>query len=162
MNSKKKKIILYIISIAIILTVIAIDLISKHFTTDYSETKNIIPYIINFKSSQNTGAAWSIFSGSVIALSIVTFLAIALIIVYAIFSKSNSALFFISLSLILGGAIGNLIDRLVFGYVRDFIQFDFWQAFPIFNLADTFLTIGIFCLILYHLILLIKEKRKNK
>ena len=162
MNSKKKKIILYIISIAIILTVIAIDLISKHFTTDYSETKNIIPYIINFKSSQNTGAAWSIFSGSVIALSIVTFLAIALIIVYAIFSKSNSALFFISLSLILGGAIGNLIDRLVFGYVRDFIQFDFWQTFPIFNLADTFLTIGIFCLILYHLILLIKEKRKNK
>lgn len=161
MNSKKKKIILYIISIAIILTVIAIDLISKHFTTDYSETKNIIPYIINFKSSQNTGAAWSIFSGSVIALSIVTFLAIALIIVYAIFSKSNSALFFISLSLILGGAIGNLIDRLVFGYVRDFIQFDFWQTFPIFNLADTFLTIGIFCLILYHLILLIKEKRKK-
>lgn len=161
MNSKKKKIILYIISIAIILTVVAIDLISKHFTTDYSETKNIIPYIINFKSSQNTGAAWSIFSGSVIALSVITFLAIALIIIYAIFSKSNSALFFVSLSLILGGAIGNLIDRLILGYVRDFIQFDFWQTFPIFNLADTFLTIGIFCLILYHLILLIKEKRKK-
>ena len=161
MNSKKKKIILYIISIAIILTVVAIDLISKHFTTDYSETKNIIPYIINFKSSQNTGAAWSIFSGSVIALSVITFLAIALIIIYAVFSKSNSALFFVSLSLILGGAIGNLIDRLILGYVRDFIQFDFWQTFPIFNLADTFLTIGIFCLILYHLILLIKEKRKK-
>ena len=143
MNSKKKKIILYIISIAIILTVVAIDLISKHFTTDYSETKNIIPYIINFKSSQNTGAAWSIFSGSVIALSVITFLAIALIIIYAIFSKSNSALFFVSLSLILGGAIGNLIDRLILGYVRDFIQFDFWQTFPIFNLADTFLTLSV-------------------
>ena len=115
------------------------------------KTKNIIPHIINFKSSQNTGAAWSIFSGSTTALCVVTFFAIALIVLYAIFSKSNSLFFYISLSLILGGAVGNLIDRLIFGYVRDFIQFDFWQSFPIFNLADSFIVIGIIILIIFNI-----------
>ena len=90
---------------------------------------------------------------------------IVLIIVYAVWSKKQSYLFSISTSLIISGAIGNLVDRLAFGYVRDFIQFDFWQSFPIFNIADCALTIGIICLVVYYFIEIIKEikeKKKNK
>lgn len=162
MKLDKKTKILICLNVAIIAVVLIADLISKHFTTVYDTAKSIIPYIINFKSSQNTGAAWSIFSGSTIALIIITFVAIALITFYAIWSKNKSYLFNISISLILSGAIGNLIDRLIFGYVRDFIQFDFWKSFPIFNLADAALTIGVVCLCIYYLIQIIKEYKNKK
>lgn len=162
MKLDKKTKILICLNVAIIAVVLIADLISKHFTTGYDTAKSIIPYIINFKSSQNTGAAWSIFSGSTIALIIITFVAIALIIFYAIWSKNKSYFFNISISLILSGAIGNLIDRLIFGYVRDFIQFDFWKSFPIFNLADAALTIGVVCLCIYYLIQIIKEYKNKK
>lgn len=165
MKLNRKQKILIILSVAIVAFVIIADLISKHFTTGFADAKSIIPHLINFKSSKNTGAAWGIFSGSTTALIIVSFVAVALIIVYAIWSKKQSYLFSISISLIISGAIGNLVDRLIFGYVRDFIQFDFWKNFPIFNIADCALTIGIFCLIIYYFIEIIKEikeKRKKK
>ena len=158
----KKKTKLYILLILLTCFVIAVDLVSKHFTTNYYTEKNIIPYLINFKSQENTGAAWSIFSNATLALIIISTIAIVFIILYIIFAKDNSILFFISFSFILGGAIGNLIDRIYFGYVRDFIQFAFWEKFPVFNIADSFLTIGIFCLILHYLIHFLKNKNKNK
>lgn len=161
MENKKKKWILICLDILIISLVIAIDLISKHFTTNFDEATTIIPYLINFKTSQNTGAAWSIFSGRTIGLIIISLIAIGLIIFYLIWTKNKSYLFNVSTCLILGGAVGNLIDRIFLGYVRDFIQFDFWKSFPIFNLADTALTIGIFCLCIYFIIQIIKDN-KNK
>ena len=162
MKLSRKQKILIVLTVAIIAVVLIADLISKHFTTNYTDAKTIIPHLINFKSSKNTGAAWGIFSGSTTGLIIVTFVAVALIIVYAIWSKKQSYLFSTSISLIVSGAVGNLIDRLFFGYVRDFIQFDFWKSFPIFNLADAALTIGVICLLIYYLIQIIKENKNKK
>lgn len=162
MKLDRKTKILICLNVAIIAFVLIADLISKHFTSEYNVETPIIPYLINFKSSKNTGAAWSIFSGSTIALIIITFIAIALIIFYAVWSKNKSYLFNISIALILSGALGNLIDRLFLGYVRDFIQFAFWKSFPIFNIADTALTVGVVCLCIYYLIQIIKEYKNKK
>ena len=159
--SKNRKIIIICICISIISAILIVDLLSKHFFNNYENETTIIPYIINFYSTKNTGAAWSVFAGNTLALTIFTFFAILLIVFYAIFSKSNSIFFYVSLSLILSGAIGNLIDRVFLGYVRDFIQFAFWKSFPIFNIADCALTIGVVCLCIYYLILVIKENKKN-
>ena len=120
-----------------------------------------IPGFFKFLYTQNTGAAWSMFSGSTVALIIISVIVIALLGVYVFASKTKNPLFYVSLGLIVGGAIGNLIDRIFLGYVRDFIKLEFMN-FPIFNTADCFLTVGVVCLVVYYLIEVVKESKKKK
>ena len=101
------------------------------------------------------------FSGSTVALIIISVIIIALLGVYVFASKTKNALFYVSLGLIVGGAVGNLIDRIFLGYVRDFIKLEFMN-FPIFNTADCFLTVGVICLVVYYLIEVVKESKKKK
>ena len=136
-----------------------LDLVVKHFIVGIDLT--VISGVLSFVYSKNTGAAWGIFSGGTIALSVVTALAVVLFLIYAIFSKTNSKLFHISLGLIVSGALGNLFDRVFFGYVRDFIKLDFIN-FPIFNIADMLLTFGIICLFVFYIIEAVKEFKKKK
>ena len=155
----KKKISVYICVLVVLATIIS-DLISKHYS--FQIDKNIIPGFISFKYAQNTGAAYSMFSNSTTFLIIISIIAIAFLSIYTCISKNESIFFHVSLGLILGGAIGNLFDRVFFGYVRDFIKLDFVN-FPIFNLADSFLTIGVSLLFLHYLIEIFREmKEKNK
>lgn len=157
-NNKKISILLMF---CIVFLILIIDLLSKHFTVGINQ--EFIPGFIKFLYKENTGAAWSIFEGGGISLIIGSFLAIILINIYAVFEKNNSKLLYVSLGLILGGAWGNLFDRLVFGYVRDFIKFEF-MTFPVFNVADMALTIGVVLLLIFYIILLFKdgkEKRKE-
>lgn len=91
----------------------------------------------------NSGAGFSIFRGQTLALSIVSIIAIGVIIYY--YPKAKSRLDIIALSLVLGGALGNLVDRVAFGYVTDFVSI---SIFPVFNLADSAITIGVIILIL--------------
>jgi len=103
---------------------------------------------------QNTGAAFSISLGSPATNRIffvgVTVLTIGFV-VYLMY-RANTKLQRISLSLIIGGAIGNLIDRVLYGYVTDFFDFDFFhfimQRFPVFNIADSTIVIAMGLLIL--------------
>lgn len=103
---------------------------------------------------QNTGAAFSISLGSQAFnrgfFIIMTIIAI-IFVVYLIY-RSTTKLQLISMSLIIGGAIGNLIDRILFGYVTDFVDIDFpdiiMQRWPVFNLADSSIVIAISLLIL--------------
>lgn len=94
-----------------------------------------------FNYVTNTGAAFSLFTGFNFILSLIS-LVVVLFIFY--FYKKNDKLW-LPLSFLLGGTIGNLIDRTIFGYVRDFIDFGFW---PVFNIADSFNVIGV-CIICY-------------
>lgn len=144
---------------AVILGVLIIDLIIKHFIVGINQ--EAISGFFSFVYTENTGAAWSIFAGSTWALILISTIAIVLISVYCLFSKSTNKFFHISLALIVGGALGNLFDRIVFGYVRDFIKLDFMN-FPIFNIADCALTIGVICLIIYYIIELVKESKKKE
>lgn len=61
-----------------------------------------------------------------------------------------------------GGGIGNIVDRIALGYVRDFLQFAFWEQFPVFNIADSFVTVGAFMLIVVLIVMLVKEGKKNQ
>ena len=93
-----------------------------------------------FNYVTNTGAAFSLFLGHAKELAVVSLL----IIIFILYFYKKYPQFYIPLSFILGGAIGNLIDRVYFGHVRDFIDLKFW---PIFNIADSFNVIGVFILI---------------
>ncbi len=93
----------------------------------------------------NTGAAFGIFRGHTLPLTVVSCVGIALLLLYAFlfyrqFPQLDRWLAWTGLGLILGGTIGNLIDRLRLGYVTDFIDFGFWPAF---NVADSAIVIGV-------------------
>tara|TARA_Y100001970_G_scaffold192631_1_gene234087 strand:+ start:3925 stop:4479 length:555 start_codon:yes stop_codon:yes gene_type:complete len=114
---------------------------------------SIIDPILTIKRTSNKGIAFGIDSEGNFAV-ILTFITVilAILIIYALYkaSKKSSLWFKLSLSLILGGALGNLFDRIVYGEVVDFIGL-FQNIFPfIFNLADTFVTIGMCLLIFCH------------
>ena len=119
-------------------------------------TKLIIKNIINFNNSvivikkffsltyvKNYGAAWSILSGSRIFLITIALVSLFLIYNYFIKDKNLSKLEIITYGLLIGGIIGNLIDRIVFGYVIDFFDFlIFNYNFPVFNFADIFIVVS--------------------
>ena len=88
---------------------------------------------------QNTGSAFGLFTNQTFALTIAA--AVGVVIIAFVFFRSGgtSNLLAISLTMQLGGAIGNLIDRIAYGYVVDFVDFRFW---PVFNVADSSITIG--------------------
>ena len=96
----------------------------------------------------NTGAAFGLFQGQSFLLTIVALVGITALLVYAIvfyrrFPLLDNRLGRSPLGLVLGGAVGNLIDRLRFGYVTDFIDVGLWPAF---NLADSAITVGVILL----------------
>lgn len=93
---------------------------------------------------QNTGAAFSILSGNRILLIAMGVLSIALIYLFFIRNTKLDKIETVAYSLLLGGIIGNLIDRIIFGYVIDYFDFLIINySFPVFNLADTFIVISI-------------------
>ena len=122
----------------------------------------IIKDFFNFISIHNDGAAYGSFSGKTNILIVVTILILMLIFVYNWLNKNKSFLYCTAIGLIVGGAIGNLIDRIFLGYVRDFIKFSFLNFN--FNIADACLTIGVILFAIYLIFQLdrIKKKKKNE
>lgn len=104
--------------------------------------------IIELKLVHNFGAAWGSFSGMTIGIIAVTSILCIAIAVYAfVASKEVSLLEIVGLALMFAGGVGNLIDRVVNGYVIDFIS-PLFIDFPTFNIADTGITCGIICVVI--------------
>jgi signal peptidase II len=108
--------------------------------------------------AHNTGAAFGLFPGQSFTLAIVAILAAILLLVYALvirhrFSPLNNLLVWTALGLVLGGIVGNLIDRLCLGAVTDFISLGWWPAF---NIADSAVVVG-GALFVYSLLRLAKK-----
>lgn len=133
-----------IISIVILL----FDQITKLLIEMSSSTLNIIDKVLYFALYKNTGASWSILEGKVTFLIIITL--IMLILVYSLmFSFESNKFNDIAFGLLFGGILGNLIDRIFYGYVRDFIGVViFGYHFPIFNIADMAIVIGVILIII--------------
>lgn len=143
-----------------IVLVLVADLVTKHFLFKV-EYFNLIPNVLSIATNGgNTGAAWGMFSGKTLWLAIVSVLMIVALFVYNHFVKNKNTFYCISFGFIIGGAIGNLIDRVWLNYVRDFIFLDFWPTFPIFNLADSFLCVGAVMLAIYILFFTGKKSEK--
>lgn len=105
--------------------------------------------ILSFSLHKNTGAAFSSFTGQTVALAAVTAVAMVLMTIYFHRIKHKHLLMTISFAMVIGGGIGNFIDRVFQGYVTDFIR-----LFPftfIFNFADICVVIGAILLILYYI-----------
>ena len=139
-------------TIVIILALIILDQITKHLATGLK--KGSIKLIDNFLSLvyvENRGAAFGILQGKKIILVFFTFL-IILAMCYYLYKGQNSmaTISKLSISLIIGGAIGNLIDRVFRHYVIDFISVTFPNGyeFPVFNVADIAVVCGTFLLII--------------
>lgn len=96
---------------------------------------------------RNDGAAFGIFAGRMWMLIIITLIAFAFFIyLMKDFDLVTKPIYSVALILIISGTIGNFIDRIVDGSVRDFIKFSFWPSFAIFNIADICLTFGVILL----------------
>ncbi|HFD0789167.1 TPA: signal peptidase II [Enterococcus faecium] len=142
---------------------VGVDQLVKWWITDnlaLGETKNLIPGILSLNHIRNTGAAWSMLEGKMWFFTIVTLIAVVVILTLMIKNREKgNHWFMIGLSLILAGAIGNFIDRIRLGYVVDMFQTDF-MSFPIFNVADVTLVCGVICILIY-IILDEKDQRKK-
>ncbi|MDD5252277.1 MAG: signal peptidase II [Candidatus Omnitrophota bacterium] len=127
--------------LAIVSIVVILDQLSKFLAINFLQLNVPFALIKNFlylTLVHNRGAAFGILKNQLYLFIAISFFAILFIFLY-LKNKKNSFVLKLSLSLILSGAAGNLIDRLRFGYVIDFLDFRVW---PVFNLADSALTIG--------------------
>ena len=95
---------------------------------------------------QNTGAGFGILKNQALVLLFISVAVIGIILYHFDKIKNNETLLQILVGFVLGGTIGNLIDRLAYGHVIDFLDFQIW---PVFNFADSFVTMGIIGLIIY-------------
>lgn len=145
-------------TIIISIILLCIDQISKLLVVNLLTKTDSITIIKNFfylTYINNDGAAFSILVGKRILLILIAVLVIVMLIRYIKKNNIQNKLELVSISLIIGGSLGNLMDRIVRGYVIDFLDFKIFNYnFPIFNLADTFIVIGVF-------LLLLKEIRKE-
>lgn len=112
-----------------------------------NESIKIIDNFFYITYVQNTGAAWSILSGKQYFLIIITLIILIYLIIYLYKKKTYTKLETIGYGLLISGAVGNLIDRIVYGYVIDYLNFYIFNYnFPIFNIADTCIVVGIMLL----------------
>lgn len=132
--------------IFIIIIAFVLDQVSKMLIMNNMKLNESVDVINNFfrvTYSHNDGAAFGMFGGKMIFIVIVSVLVLAYLLFELFYHKKRNLLVDISISLIIGGLLGNLVDRIYFGYVRDFLDFKIFNYdFAIFNLADTFIVIG--------------------
>lgn len=145
------------------LVVIIIDQLTKLWVVQNMEIRESIPVIENLfyiTSHRNPGAAWGILAGQMTFFYIITVIVVGVIVYYIRKYAKDSMWTGVALGLILGGAIGNFIDRLFYKEVVDF--FDVYIGsynFPIFNVADSALVVGV---AIIFVITLAEERQKGK
>ena len=174
---KKKYILHAVTAAAVIAVVLVIDLLTKALVVDlavengmpengtYFRLATVIEGFFYITYIRNTGAAWSIGGGSDVFMTIVivlTFVAVAVILAVIYFPDKRKNLFFVvGLALIAGGAVGNLVDRLMLGYVRDFLDFyPFGYNFPVVNVADMSLVVGVLMTVICILVFFFRPEQK--
>ncbi len=135
--------------LAIILFIV--DQISKSIVSTYlklNESINVITDFFYIRYINNFGASWGILNNSRVLLIILSIIAFIILLRY-MYSFKNTKLNICGFGLLLGGILGNLSDRLVHGYVKDFLDFIIFNYdFPVFNFADIFIVIGVIILII--------------
>lgn len=159
-----------ILLFAIVIGSVALDQITKLIvisTMDLHEAIPFLPGVIRFYRTENTGAAFSMFSEHRWVFMVFSTVAMAAIAVALYKFYHRHPMLTASLAMILGGGIGNMIDRVANGYVVDFIDFQFMK-FAVFNVADIFVTCGSVLLAVYILFLepavekKLKERQEQK
>ena len=159
---------LWVIPVLLVLDIVSKQVAQANLSTGKMVT--FIPHLIGFELTYNDGAAFSLFGNlpevprRILLISFSTIGAIVMIVVLSMKYKKLNWWYKSSLYLMLAGCIGNFIDRVFYeqGLVIDFIRFIFWEKFAIFNLADVFLVVGAFLLIIAVVIEEIQDNFKMK
>ncbi len=137
----------------VVAALIAVDQLSKWLTVLYVKPVGSIPFwdgVLRFTYAENTGMAFSLFEGRQLLLVGVTALVLVFLGVFLWRHRKLHKLARTAVLLVLGGAVGNLIDRVRLSYVVDMLQVEFFN-FPIFNLADCFVVVGTGLFVIYAL-----------
>lgn len=136
-----------------------IDIISKQLVLYFmveNQTIQIIPHFFSFTYVKNTGVAFSMLSGNLTFILMMSVLVVGVLIYFAK-NRGSSQLENLCYSMVLGGALGNFLDRIFYGYVIDFFDFSlFGFKMAIFNVADILIVCGVFLLIVLELL---KERK---
>ena len=145
---------------------LAVDLLTKHFIympiAAGAEDITIWKGVLKLVAVENTGASFGIFQNANEVLSIFSIVVVVFLLVFLIFSvKERNGWLRAALILMIAGGIGNLVDRFMFGYVRDWIYFELID-FAVFNLADSGLTVGCVLLIIFVIFIYRPEDKKKK
>jgi signal peptidase II len=146
-----------IISFALALVLVVIDQLVKHWvvaSVALNTAHPLLPHVLALTNLRNNGAAWSILEGQQWFFSLVTVVALA-VILYLSYRRRHNPRLLLPLSFILAGAVGNFIDRIQHGYVVDMFE-TLFVNFPVFNVADCCLTIGVVWLV----IIIIREEEE--
>jgi len=147
----------------LILLVVTVDQLTKKLAIrvlrDAAQSITIIPDLLSLTYTENKGVAFGMEFAPAGMLLLLTGVITIIVLVYVILSKNRTTLFLVPFALIVGGGIGNMIDRVILGRVVDFIYFDLYHGkifgtyislWPIFNVADSAISIGACMLILFH------------
>ncbi|MBN2114276.1 MAG: signal peptidase II [Acidimicrobiia bacterium] len=129
--------------------IVLVDQLTKWWVVaamQIGETQSLVPGVLYLQRVENSGAAFGLLpgAGSFIALGAVAAAVVIVLVVHRLEGRLET----VAMGLVLGGAVGNLIDRLLRGpglldgKVVDFARFDFWESFPAFNVADSGITVG--------------------
>lgn len=145
------------LAVIFMLVCVFLDQLTKYFVVTYLKGRPpviIIDNVLSFVYVENRGAAFGILQGRQIFFVIITIISLAIVSYILIFNyKRLSKTMIISLGAILGGTIGNFLDRIRLGYVVDFVSMRFFDRydFAVFNLADAFIVLGAIILMIYIL-----------
>ena len=150
-------------SVFMMIVIIAIDQVTKYFAKSYlypDKAKDFIKGFIEFRYAENTGMAFSMFSGARWLFVVITTVVVIACIVYMFKKAQNNLWLYWTIGVLVSGAVGNLIDRIYLGYVIDFINPTFVN-FAVFNIADCAVTLGAFSLVAYLVFDMFKKDNKE-
>lgn len=151
----------YILALICGIAVLFVDQLTKYLVISnftLGQSTDMINGLLNLVYIHNRGGAWGMLSGKTWFLIVLTALIMLICVIVIIKCYKKSKLLFWALCLVLSGGLGNMIDRIFRnGNVVDFLQFDFWQSFPVFNVADCAIVIGAGLLLLYFVIDTVRE-----
>lgn len=153
----------YILAIVVATVLLVFDQWTKFLVVSnfaLGQTKPFADGLLNFTYIHNTGGAWGLMEGHTWLLLAVTLLIMIICVALLIKKGLQNKIMFWSICFIMSGGIGNMIDRFFRGgKVVDFLHFEFWPTFPVFNIADCAVCIGAGLLLLYFVLDIIKESK---
>lgn len=162
-QEKSRRIVRGIIAIAAAVVLLAADQIIKRFVLLRLKpvgTVSVISGLLEFSYVENTGAAFGLFKNSIWLITAVSIAAFAVILVLLFRYKAHTFFSYGAAVLLLAGGIGNLVDRLCYGFVVDFIHVLFFDY--IFNFADCCVTVGAVLFVVHALLISHREKQQQK
>jgi signal peptidase II len=127
---------------AVALAAVVADQVTKHVVVSHLRVAEAVHVVGPFwiRHVQNSGIAFGLFASATAAVIVVTAIAVAWMLVYFARSGARHPVLPVALGLVIGGSVSNLADRVRLGYVTDFLDFKYWPAF---NLADSFIVVGV-------------------